>query len=68
MFHKESIKENSGDTFKQRDYPIYFQKIDSGFEICLYVFLAISFSSNIEGNTKVDTERLKTEIKEIKNR
>lgn len=67
IFQDEFIKVNSDDTFTQRDYPIYFQMMDSGFEICLYVFLSIPFSSNIEGNVEIDTERLKVELKEIEN-
>ncbi|WP_137657494.1 hypothetical protein [Listeria newyorkensis] len=68
IFQKEIIKSNSDDILKKRDYPVYFQMIDSGFEICLYIFIAPLFSSKIEGNAKIDTERLKIEVNEIENK
>ncbi|MBC1936976.1 hypothetical protein HCA69_11395 [Listeria grandensis] len=67
IFQQQIITVNDESVFRKRGYPIHFQMIDSGFEICLYVFINSSFSSNIVGNTKIDTERLKIELKEVEN-
>ncbi|MBC1475113.1 hypothetical protein HB852_10830 [Listeria grandensis] len=65
IFLKEKSKLDNTDIIKQSDYPVYFQFLNAGCEAGLYVFVTSDFSSSMEENDKIDTERLKKELKGI---